>query len=169
MDKGIEVKIKHHYMGITALFAVCTCVVIFSFGYMVVYLIHKFYAETALHAMIFIMSLAGLVLSAVLSCKPTVIRSDGMMLYWQFIYKKHELSLNEIARADCEPYSVHGRYGSRQRISLRLLTKDGTEIEFNDDVDANDLLNEKLGNKHADVPILKLYEYLNAHCGRSDN
>ena len=169
MDKGIEVKIKHHYMGITALFAVSTCAVIFSFGYMVVYLIHKFYAETALHAMIFIMSLAVLVLSAVLSGKPTVIRSDGMMLYWQFIYKKHELSLNDIMRINCVPYSVHGRYQTQQRISLTICLKDGTETEFNDCVDAEDLLNEKLGSQKADVPILKLYEYLNAHCGRSDN
>ena len=167
MDKEIEVKIKHHYIGVTVLFAVSTIAAIFSFGYMVIMFQYERYTDSLLNAMIFIMSSVVLVLSAVISHKPTVIRSDGTMLYWQFIYRKYELSLNDIVKTTCYPYSVHGRYETVQRISLTIQTKDGTEIEFNDGVDAEDLLNEKLRNEIADIPILNLYNYLKAHCGKS--
>jgi len=64
----------------------------------------------------------------------------------------------------CDPYEVRMWYSTQQRIMLRIRLKDEEReykyIEFNDKLDSMGMLDEKLGRKKSDIPLLKLYEYL---------
>ena len=96
--------------------------------------------------------------------RPTVISSDGKTLRWKHLFKSYEMNISDITSLSCEPYEVRVRYSTTQRIRLRIeADNDIGEIEFNDIVNAADLLNEKLKGKKSDIPIVGLYEFLKEH------
>lgn len=115
--------------------------------------------------MLWVPLLIWIILSSV---RPTVIRCDGSRLHWQHLWAPHTLELYEIKSMRCEPYEVHSRCGTQLRImlTLKLHTQIGDEpetIEFNDSVKAAALLDEKLGGKPTDIPLVQLYQFLRAH------
>ncbi len=167
MNNEIEIKIKQDYKSITVIMVVSFLVGLYSFACMVYYR-DESKVYSILNGVIFIIMVALFFLSLFLSEKPTVVRSDGINLYWKFLYRQHEISLNDITGIACEPYSVFNRYGTYQRIRLTLYVNkegDSDKIVFNDQVDAGDLIEEKLKKKSADIPIMKLYAYLIEHSG----
>lgn len=94
--------------------------------------------------------------------RPMIIRSDGVTLRYRHIYSTREINLSEIRGISCEPYEVHSRYSSMQRIRLVIKIKNAEwdEIEFNDRLNTSDLVNEKLNGSTADIPLLRLYDFL---------
>lgn len=94
--------------------------------------------------------------------KPMKIRSNGITLRYRHLWKEHEIALSDITELKCEPYEVRYRYGSYQRIRLTIKLKNTemSELEFNDVVKSDDLIMEKLNGSTADIPLLRLYEFL---------
>lgn len=94
--------------------------------------------------------------------KPTVIFSDRDVFRYKHILKEREIKISDIKSVQCAPYEVHIRYTTQQRIMLRIKFKDEDRecIEFNDKLDSSGLLNEKLGGKKSDIPLLDLYNFL---------
>ena len=45
-------------------------------------------------------------------------------------------------------------------LRIKFKDEDREYIEFNDKLDSTGMLDEKLGRKKSDIPLLKLYEYL---------
>ena len=96
--------------------------------------------------------------------RKTVVKSDGDILWWQDFGKPKMLKIDEIAEISCTPYEVRTRFGSRQRLRLTLQT-DGSPaqaIEFTDNVDSMQLMQDQLGGTETDIPLARLYRYLRA-------
>lgn len=164
---GKEIKIKIHQNK--TLLAVLIAVSLMAFVMCGIYSLLSFY-QSSIFLIMFILSLASgalTVLFVYLAVRPTVVWSDGEQLRWKYIFREHSIYLTEISDILCEPYSVHSRYGSYQRIRLTLRTNSVTgDIEFNDAVNSGDLIDEKLGKRKAEIPLLQLNNYLRENCGR---
>lgn len=165
MDKDIEIKIHQNQ----TLFGVLIAVSLMAFIMCGIYSLLSFY-QTSTFLIMFFLSLASGALTGFfiyLAERPTVIWSDGESLHWKHFSREHSIYLTEITDVRCEPYSVSSRYGTYQRIRLTLSTDSETgDIEFTDAVDAGDLIDEKLGKKKAEIPLLQLHKYLREHFGR---
>lgn len=94
--------------------------------------------------------------------RPMIIRSDGVTLRYKHIFRTHEINLSEISGISCEPYERHSRYSSMQRIRLviKLKNAEWDEIEFNDRLNTSELVNEKLNKSTAEIPLIRLYDFL---------
>lgn len=160
MNKEIKIEIHHTDSDINVLSVIICLSGIFSFAFTI--------TDFSLVSLLITLLLFGLLIIFIylFDYRPTVIWSDGNYLYWKHIYKLHRVKLSDITDIYCKPYSVRARYETHQRIRLTLWTKIdmGSEIEFNDSVDANELLDEKLSGKNADVPLIQLYDYLKSNC-----
>lgn len=158
MDKKIEIKIQqnHLFYDVPAAFGVLAFVVC---------CIYFLFDLSLLTLLLIILSGALSAFFVYLAWLPTVVWSDGEKLHWKHFFAEHNIYLTEITAVNCEPYNVYSRSGAYQRVSLTLITGSGTgEIRFNDSVDAGDLLDEKLGKKKAEIPLLQLNNYLREHC-----
>ncbi len=159
MGKEIEIKIHQNQTLLGVLIA---------FGLMAfimcgIYFLLSFYQNSIALLFFFLMLLSGALTAffIYLSQRPTAVWSDGESLHWKHLFREHSISLAEMTDVRCEPYSVHSRYGTYQRISLTLYTDSETgEIVFTDSVNAGDLIDEKLGKTKAEIPLLQLNNYL---------
>lgn len=97
--------------------------------------------------------------------RPTVIRCDEANLCWRHLGREHTVPFHEIKAVQCEPYIQPGRYSAAQRIALTVVFRDEfrDQLKFNDAVDSSALAGEKLGGRSADIPLVRLYQYLHAH------
>lgn len=167
MGKEIKIEIKIHQDQI--LLGVLIGLGLIAFIAFGIYFLLSFY-QTSISLIMFILALASGALTAFfiyLAQRPTVVWSDGEQLRWKYIFREHSIYLTEITAVRCEPYSVHSRYGTYQRIRLTLSTGSETgDIEFTDAVNAGDLIDEKLGKKKAEIPLLQLNNYLRENCGK---
>lgn len=93
---------------------------------------------------------------------PTVVTADSEKLIYKHHFSSTEILLTDMKEFTCEPYFVHGRYSSEQRIRLTIYTKDD-ELELNDHVDTNAVLTDKLEDKETDIPLIRLYQFLKEH------
>lgn len=157
MEKDNTIIIKIHqriFLHIFAVVSVSLYVLIFSLVF----------TETELGCVAsFVLLLAVVLVYGVYYDKtPTVISCDGNVLRYKHILKEHEIKISDIKSVHCDPYEVRIRYSTQQRIMLRIKFKDEDReyIEFNDKLDSAGMLDEKLGRKESDIPLLKLYEYL---------
>ncbi len=98
---------------------------------------------------------------------PTVITADSEKLIYKHHFSSTEILLADMKEITCEPYFVHGRYSSEQRIRLTIYTKDD-ELELNDHVDTNAVLTDKLEDKETDIPLIRLYRFLMKQTGRME-
>lgn len=159
MGKEIEIKIHQNQTLLGVLIA---------FGLMAfimcgIYFLLSFHQNSIALIMFFLTLVSGALtaLFIYLAWLPTVVWSDGEQLYRKHLFWEHSIYLAEITDVRCEPYSVHSRYGSYQRIRLTLYTNSGTgDIELTDAVNAGDLIDEKLGKTKAEIPLLQLNDYL---------
>lgn len=161
MDRDIEVNIHQNHVGWLTIMVIS----IIMFGCCFAGLLAH---RTLLWLLILLLNIVLFGVSVHYARRPTVIWSDGICLYWKHTFKEHMIDLNEISGISCEPYTVRSRYGTYQRIrlTLRVSNYEIGDIEFNDSVNAGDLLNEKLSGTDADIPIIDLYRYLNEHCSK---
>ncbi len=159
MEKDNTIIIKIHQLKFLHIFAVVSVslyILIFSLAF----------TETELgYVASFVLFLAVVLVYAVYDDKiPTVISCDGNILRYKHILKEHEIKLSDIKSVHCDLYEVRMWYSTQQRIMLRIRLKDEEReykyIEFNDKLDSMGMLDEKLGRKKSDIPLLKLYEYL---------
>ena len=98
---------------------------------------------------------------------PTVVTADSEKLIYKHHFSSTEILLTDMKEITCEPYFVHGRYTSEQRIRLTIYTKDD-ELELNDHVDTNAVLTDKLEDKETDIPLIRLYQFLMKQTGRME-
>lgn len=94
---------------------------------------------------------------------PHTVTADNEQLHYKHFSGK-TISLSEIKRLTCEPYSVRTRFDTFQHIRLLIVTADD-ELELNDRIDANLILNNKLRSKDTDIPLIRLYEFLKEKTG----
>ena len=157
MEQDNTIIIEIHQLKFLHIFAVVSVslyILIFSLAF----------TETELgYVASFVLFLAVVLVYAVYDDKiPTVLSCDGNILRYKHILKEHEIKLSDIKSVHCDPYEVRIWYSTQQRIMLRIKFKDEDRdyIEFNDKLDSAGMLDEKLGRKKSDIPLLKLYEYL---------
>lgn len=160
MNKEIKIEIHHIDSDMNALSVIMFLSGVFSIAFTIKYFSLVWLLITLLWCGLLIIFIYLFVY------RSTVIWSDGNYLYWKHIYKLHRVKLSDITDIYCKPYSVRDRYATHQRIRLTLRTKIDmdSEIAFNDSVDVNELLDEKLSGKNADVPLILLYDYLKSNC-----
>jgi hypothetical protein len=114
-----------------------------------------------------------LILLILASKRQTVIRCNENRLTWRHLWKTHTVELYEIKAMRCEPYEMRSRYSSHLRIALiiELDSSIGIEpdtVKFDVAVKASALLDEKLGGKKTDIPLVQLYQFLRAHVPESE-
>lgn len=160
MSNEIEVKIHENHV----LYAVLATFGVLGFVMSCIYFL---FALSLLMLLLMIFCAALTVLFFYLALRPTVVWCDGEQLRWKYLFREHGIYLTEITDVLCEPYESYSRYGAVQRIRLTLRTGSMTgDIEFTDSVNAGDLIDEKLGKKKDEIPLLQLNAYLRKHCGR---
>ena len=160
MSKEIEIKIHQD----STLLGVLTAFSLIAFVIFCIYFLFDFSLTMLLLALL---SGALTAFFIYFTQRPTVVWSDGEQLCRKHFFREHRIYLAEIIDVICEPYSVSSRYGTYQRIRLTLRTDSMTgDIELTDSVNAGDLIDEKLGRKKTEIPLLQLNDYLRKHCGR---
>lgn len=90
----------------------------------------------------------------------TVITADDEKIEYKHLLPPKQIKLSDIQQINCEPYTTRSRYGTYQRIKFSVTVHDGETYEFNDQVNTNTLLTDRLQDKQTDVPIIKLYEFV---------
>lgn len=91
---------------------------------------------------------------------PTVIIANDKTLKTKHLLGWKTVELAKIKTMTCEPYTVRARYSSIQRIRLSITADNDIELELTDDVNTEDILNDKLKSKETDIPIIRLYVFL---------
>lgn len=91
---------------------------------------------------------------------PTVVTADGEAITYKHLLPAKSIMLSNIKTIACEPYEVHTRYSTVQRVRLCITTKDGDECELNDRINAVELVNGMLESKQTDVPLVTLYQFI---------
>lgn len=96
--------------------------------------------------------------------KPTVITADCEGVTYKHLLPVKTIKLSEIKSLICEPYEVHARYTSYQRVKLCISLKNGDEVELNDCVDTGGLVTDVLDKRQSEIKIITLYNFINDRC-----
>lgn len=120
---------------------------------------------TWISGVLFMIFVTASVFWIVLQERKIEVVADLKSIRWKRFIILHEIKLDDITGLKCEPYEMHSRYATYQRLRLIIeLKTDIGSVELNDSIKASDLLDEKINGTKADVELLKLYEFLKEHC-----
>ena len=145
---------------------------LYTIGVVSVYIILMIWLAILIHAfsvaafLLFVLAVAAFIMFVVkYECTPTVITVSEETLEYKHLFGKKSIPLSSVTGLLCEPYEAHGRYTSSQRIRLVISVKDDGEYEFNDAVNTNDMLTDKLDNKQTELALIQLYDVLKEMTG----
>ncbi len=108
----------------------------------------------------FVLMLALTVYHVIVINVPTVVTADGEKVQYKNFFGLKEILLTDINNLSCEQYSVSLKGRSNQYIKLVVSTSAGKDIEFHDEVDTSQMVDDFIKKRKSEIPMVQLYNFL---------